>query len=436
MNPEETVANPAVQPDPYPNSPQRAPNIEEKPPPLPQRTQTQPGHLEVELDPSSPIYFARDPHRLTVYIVPFPKPNLKGVDPNTIPTRFLIYTPPPPPLPPPAEGEKEGRVQKIQRKWQDEVREAKTSDAKVASWKGIKGRATKGIDFLMSQTKSSNLEFLNRIPVGSNDKAKGDYERAQAEGGTHDHHAEDGHEEGDTTKKTVGLGEMLLVYPTNLGTSQDQLRDDFINSMMRTKSKAQKDAVLATGLIPVTFAIDVLATVVWPFGGLVEIDAVWAAASVRGAKTARTVTKRLNSTGSSPSPQDPQQDQQRKGGVMRNLTGSFSKGQSKGEEEQLHLAFAASTRTETLCRYLASECHMRDRQLFVGPGIAPTDTEALDAIGWTPSQSGGQTKNWEDEQWETREVKEDLKMVMHKGAREWDKWCKAFAKDPEKALKK
>lgn len=37
--------------------------------------------------------------------------------------------------------------------------------------------------------------------------------------------------------------------------------------MMRTKTKAQKDSMIATGLLPVAGAIDVLATIVWPFGG-------------------------------------------------------------------------------------------------------------------------------------------------------------------------
>jgi hypothetical protein len=31
-------------------------------------------------------------------------------------------------------------------------------------------------------------------------------------------------------------------------------------------------------------------------------------------------------------------------------------------------------------------------------------------------------KNWEDEQWETQEVKDDLRSVFHKSAKEWDKW--------------
>lgn len=58
--------------------------------------------------------------------------------------------------------------------------------------------------------------------------------------------------------------------------------------MMQSKTKAQRDAVIAAGLIPVSFAIDVLATIIWPFGGLLEIDSVWAYSSIRGAKTARS----------------------------------------------------------------------------------------------------------------------------------------------------
>ncbi|KAK3061378.1 hypothetical protein LTS18_006387, partial [Coniosporium uncinatum] len=78
-------------------------------------------------DPSNPVHYTRDPHKLIAYLVPFPKPQLKGVPPENIPDRFLIYTPPPPPLSKPAEGEKENKIHKLQRKWQEEVREAKTS---------------------------------------------------------------------------------------------------------------------------------------------------------------------------------------------------------------------------------------------------------------------------------------------------------------------
>lgn len=175
--------------------------------------------------------------------------------------------------------------------------------------------------------------------------------------------------------------------------------------MLRTKSKAQKDAIIATGMLPVAFAVDILATLVWPFGGLAEIDAVWGVSSMRGAKTARSVTKRLNSSGQS-------------------------------EDSKLKLTFVQSSRTDILQRYLVAQCHDTDGKMFKASAVKPTETEVLEAIGWSPSQTGGETHNWEDEKWETTEVKEDFKNMMRKGAKEWDKWCKGFEKDPEKALKK
>jgi len=299
------------------------------------------------------------------------------------------------------------------------VRAAKTSDAKTASWKGVKSKATRGISKAMGMTKTSNLEFLNRI-TGTSGKED-----------EKDHHADDGKHEEDTTHKTVGLESMTLVYPASLNMTQDQLRQEFVDTMMRSKSKAERDAVIATGLLPVSAAIDIMATLIWPFGGLLEIDSVWAYSSIRGAKTSRSVTKRLTSTDN----------------------GSATTG---GKEANLKLEFMPSPRLEVLDRYLSEKCHERDHKAFASMGPPPTESEVLSAIGWTPHVSaassspsssaeaaayatGGeelQQKNWEDEQWETQEVKDDLKSVMGKGAREWDKWCKTFAKDPEKAMKK
>ena len=117
----------------------------------------------------------------------------------------------------------------------------------------------------MSQTKTANLEFLNRVGNASDDH-----------GSKGDRHADDGVAEADTTKKTVGLEEMVLIYPASSITgTEEELRAELVNTMLRTKSKAQRDAIIATGLLPVSAAIDILATVVWPFGGLLEIDGVW-----------------------------------------------------------------------------------------------------------------------------------------------------------------
>jgi hypothetical protein len=342
-------------------------------------------------DISSAVHYTRDPHKLVAYLIPFPRPKLQGIPPDSIPTRYLIYTPPPPPLKAPQEGEKEAKIHKLQRKWQEEVRSAKTSTAKTASWQGVKGRATKAIDVAMGWTKSSNLEFINRIDVESDKGSE-----------------PDGHAEGGETHRTVGLEEMVLVYNASINSSPDQLKVEFVESMMRSKSKAQRDSIIATGLLPVSAAIDIMLTLIWPFGGLLEIDAVWATASIRGAKISRNVTKRLHSTSTS----------------------------GKHDEDTLKLSFHPSSRLEVLDSYLKARCHERDAKTFPSFGTAPTETECLQAIGWAPSQTGGETRNWEDEHWETAEVKEDLKTVVTKAANEWSKWCKAYEKNPEKAVKK
>jgi hypothetical protein len=113
--------------------------------------------LQIGDDAANPIHYMRDPHKLIAYLVPFPKPDIhKGflhkADVANIPERFLLYTPPSPPLVAPKEGDKEDKMHKLQRKWQNEVREAKQSDAKVTSWKGVKSRATKGINTAMGWT--------------------------------------------------------------------------------------------------------------------------------------------------------------------------------------------------------------------------------------------------------------------------------------------
>lgn len=361
------------------------------PPPPPQRVQQSfpPGE-----DPNTLGHYVRDPKKLIAYLVPFPQPQLMAsVDPSSIPKRFLIYTPPPPPLQKPKEGEKEGKLHKVQRKWEEEVRAAKTSQAKTASWKGVKSKATKGINWAMNQTTNSNLDFLGRVsPTNVDHDTSGD--------------------EGPTTKKTVPVEEMVLTYPPSFGLDHDQMRTEFVNTMLRTKSKAQRDTIIATGLMPVAYGIDILATLIWPFGGLGEVDTLWAWSSFRGAKTSRSVTKRLSSASKSDNPHDEKDD------------------------NQLKLNFVDSQRVEILSSYLHAQCHKVDSTLFPGYQTAPTETQVLEAIGWSPSTVGTETRNWEDEAWEASEVKDDLKVTFQKAAKEWRKWCLLLEKDPSKAAKK
>lgn len=91
---------------------------------------------------------------------------------------------------------------------------------------------------------------------------------------------------------------------------------------------------------------------------------------------------------------------------------------------KLKLTFTPSPRLEVLRKYLAAQCQERDSRTFPHAidGMVPDEDQALKAIGWAPSQTGGAEKNWEDEQWETQEVKDDLHSLFRKSAKEWDKW--------------
>lgn len=200
-----------------------------------------------------------------------------------LPDRFLIYTPPPPLLKRPKTAEKEGQFHKVQRQWEGEIQEAKTSAVKTMFWKGIRAKRQRASNWGISQTKSSSAEFPNRLTPSSWNDNHGD------------DRAEDIHKN-ENTKATVKLEDSMLVYPSSMPKDPDQLRQELVNTMQRFESKAAKDAIIATSLLPLSFAIDTLATPVWPFGGLPEIDAVGAYASIHGAKTSRSVTRRLAST--------------------------------------------------------------------------------------------------------------------------------------------
>lgn len=241
--------------------------------------------------PPSPDHYIRDPHRLVAYVLPFPQPQLSADVPPP-PLRFLIYTPPPPPLLQPPEGEKEKTTTKVQRKWQEEVRAAHESKDKVASWRGLKSRVTKGVNWAVHRTTTADLDFLTRIPSDgekfrravkdSKDRKDDVHPKDSAAGllpnpeglapprssrSSMDSHVSATDDEADTTGATVKLEEMVLIYPPSMEQSPEQIREEFVNSLLRTKSKAQRDAVIATGLLPVSAALDwALVFVGWVFG--------------------------------------------------------------------------------------------------------------------------------------------------------------------------
>ncbi|EME44931.1 hypothetical protein DOTSEDRAFT_110190, partial [Dothistroma septosporum NZE10] len=187
------------------------------------------------------------------------------------------------------------------------------------------------------------------------------------------------------------------------------LRENFTASLLRTKKRALRDTLISALLFPPAIVLDTLAVPIWPFGGLAEIDAVWLYASIRGLKTSHTITKRLSlSSSSSPS--------------------------SSKKSDQLTLTLTPFPKMPVLEQYLSARCHDADPKLFPEYVAPPPDTDVLKAMGWEHRGGGG--RGWEDRQWESQQVKDDLERCFGKAAKEWTRWCKRWVKDPEKAVKK
>lgn len=214
------------------------------------------------------------------------------------------------------------------------------------------------------------------------------------------------------------VDEIVLVYPESITHTIPEARDEFVAQIGRTKKHAAKASAISTFLLPVTLAIDTLAVVVWPFGGLFEIDAVWCYAATKGWYTSRKITKRL--------------------GTRESRFKEYG-----GTERDLFLRFHQDNDVEVLRRYIAEACHKRNPAMFDSMGVPPTEAEVARAIGWKPvvrGKMGGLREEGEngiaDEEWQRVLFADDLKAVAEKGARSWEKWGKKFEKKPDKALKK
>lgn len=139
------------------------------------------------------------------------------------------------------------------------------------------------------------------------------------------------------------------------------------------------------------------------------MDGVWAAASIRGAKTSRSITKRLAS--------------------------STKSGNPHSSDDKLSLNFIPSNQVEVLQSYLAYQCAQCDAHMFPLTNDSVTEEDVLEAIGWQPSDRY-EEKNWEDEAWERTQVKEDLRITMNKAAKAWESWVHLYEKNPKKAARK
>lgn len=214
------------------------------------------------------------------------------------------------------------------------------------------------------------------------------------------------------------MDQIILVFPDSVTHTIPEVRDEFIAQITRTKMRAAKESAISTFLLPVTLIIDTFAAVIWPFGGLFEIDAVWCYAATKGWYTSRKMTKRL--------------------GVRESRFKEYG-----GTERDLFLRFHQDADLEVLRQYIAEACHKKNPSMFDSVGVPPTETEVAKAIGWKPvvrGKTGGKREEgetgWADEEWQRIVFADDLKDVAVKAARSWEHWGKKFEKKPDKALKR
>ncbi|KAI7777346.1 hypothetical protein LA080_003742 [Diaporthe eres] len=407
--------------------------------------------------PITTVGYSRDPERLIAYLIPLPPPSSKGQTLN-VPQRYMIYTPPAPHLLKPetaaGSGAKEGKRHKAKRLVQQEVKKAKTYDGKTLSLRGLHYKALRGCDRAVAAIKSPDITFLNRVP-----------------------------------RKRVT--ELVLIHPASVlaDYTAREVHAEVGAQLARTQRRAARDSVISTLLFPPSLVIDTLAAVVWPFGGLAEIDGVWMYASISGYLTARSVTRRMerepvvdengealqgsgqgrSDRGLSPVSEDDiysagiQSSGPDAGGPSRRDSRRDSRqvhfeemlddeeeddlkraagddGKKDGKKRTLKVRMVPDDAMDTMASYFQEICHQRNPKAFGSPGVPPTKTDVLASIGWWPDRRGRapgveHPGDWDDENWQTRQVKEDMDKVLTKAAKSWDKWCKSYAKYPERAMK-
>lgn len=440
----------------------------------PRRSGSSSSFPSVHVLPSTePLHYSREPTKVTAYLVPFPKPRLRGVKPEDIPDRFLIYTPPLPPLSKPAPGEKESHLHKTQRLWQEDVRKAMMNNASKATWKGMKARTTSLIHKGVNATRSSNVEFLDRVSGGAITSTAQNVDAQESTTQITD--APLSSEPSSTTPseqsfsttslsqtssttstdkdhKPRKLEDLTLIYPPSLQLSPDKVRTEFVDSLMRTREKSRKEAFVASALLPFAATID--AALIVTFGGLTQVSGVWAYTSTRGVLTSTKLTKGL-ARGEQQAHEHAETET--RGCTCGHHEADFghpeivTKQDKKGKKKGINLQLQQSTHLEILRRYLDLACLKNDFNMFPQIEEAAGDVNeesVLEAIGWKPVPRFGRDLEIEfkdrveavtseqDMLYQTKEAKDDVKRYMRKGAAEWIAWCKSFQKDPEAALKK
>ncbi|KAJ4297443.1 hypothetical protein N0V90_005334 [Kalmusia sp. IMI 367209] len=454
----------------------------EQPPSL-DRTATSSSSPSITILPSTDtLKHSREPGKVMAYLIPFPKPRLKGVKPEDIPERFLIYTPPLPPLSRPGPGEKESHWHKTQRLWQEDVRQATMKGASRVTWKGMKARTTSLINKGVSKTRSANVEFLDRVSGGALTEATQGFDEEGAdtlkmtttstqdlsgisiqELPTSPSSTSSSHTHPPSTPSTIAtsstnypssvssadrekvkapkpttIESLTLIYPPSLSLAPSQIRQEFVDTLERTRQVSRNKALVASALLPFAATID--ACLIVTFGGLTSASSVYTYQNSRGAITSGKLTRGLSHTYEEEAEAQPET----KGCTCGHHEGQFGcaetapktdkKGKKKKDDSGIAMSLLSSSALRAFTRYLELACLQRSFTMFphIAPGPHdPSEDEILQAIGWAPTRrygrdleldgEGGMERltSEEDEGWQWKEAREDVRSIVRKAAAEW-----------------
>lgn len=353
--------------------------------------------------PINSIGYARNPERLVAYLIPLPAPVRQGQKMD-VPQRYMLYTPPAPHLLKPEDPNvKERKRHRVKRFAQEQIKKAKTYEGRTVSLKGLHSKTLRAVDWATGKIKGSDITFFSRVP-----------------------------------RKDVK--ELILIHPANVLTYQspEKIRGEFSDQLSRTKRKARKHSMISVALFVPSLVIDTLAAVFWPFGGLAEIDGVWAYASISAYLTTRSVSKRLsNEPASAVDPEEQRRLQRelhgdesprsggddaddgilRPEGEQRPRTGNrtvrfqeewdeedegMHQEKEKGRKTGVKILLVPDEAMETMERYFQEILHRRNPMAFPSSGVPPTKTDVLSSIGWWPDRRGRfpgsqQEGDWDDE---------------------------------------
>ncbi|KAJ4417547.1 hypothetical protein N0V82_006106 [Gnomoniopsis sp. IMI 355080] len=110
---------------------------------------------------------------------------------------------------------------------------------------------------------------------------------------------------------------------------------------------------------------------------------------------------------------------------------------TKKKGQNFQLTFYPSPAMDVLARYVQESCHMKNGRVYSSPDIVPTEEDVLNVVGWRPErrEHDSPEAQADDEEWQTRAIKNDLRQASRKAAKAWNKSCRKQAKQQRRSKK-